>query len=450
MMEKFAAQILSMTNQCNLRCSYCDWEKHEFYKLTEQDLINAKDNISAVRTLLDTRFPSIQLIEYSGGEVTLYPELLDIMLSTFSDKWFRIVTNGTLINDNFISKIKNHGKVFIALSLDGNSIESNKPRFGKNVHLFHRVLNNLGKLLKSGVPVMLLCTINSVNISKFHEYVRYLDEEYREYIENGTLFIPAHYVFNYSGDNGTPTREQELKFTGYLDTTNDLVVKNLKEHYKELSYFVENRKHLHRCHIPEWCLPLHFRGNSILEHGVFHSFGCGMRGKLDFGDFSIHDVDKMVYQVNDSNLTNNVKYADGENCENYCFVDWYIVDLILQGKVRLEIAQKWFVFFRDKNIIDYIKRNELNDSIESYSFETKGTHSVSIHYSVNSKKGTIESIQFVGGCEANLKGISALARGMKIEDVIGRLKGIDCQNKGTSCPDQLACALENYLVQIKQ
>ena len=56
--------------------------------------------------------------------------------------------------------------------------------------------------------------------------------------------------------------------------------------------------------------------------------------------------------------------------------------------------------------------------------------------------GIVKSFQVVGGCNGNLKGISKLVEGMKVEDVIARLDGLDCNGKGTSCPDQLAQALK--------
>ena len=52
---------------------------------------------------------------------------------------------------------------------------------------------------------------------------------------------------------------------------------------------------------------------------------------------------------------------------------------------------------------------------------------------------------FTGGCNGNLKGISSLVVGMKAEDAIARLKGIKCGFKPTSCPDQLAHALEEIV-----
>ena len=61
------------------------------------------------------------------------------------------------------------------------------------------------------------------------------------------------------------------------------------------------------------------------------------------------------------------------------------------------------------------------------------------------KDGVIDSVQFTGGCNGNLKGISALVKGMNPEDAITRLKGIKCGFKQTSCPEQLAHALESMI-----
>lgn len=61
------------------------------------------------------------------------------------------------------------------------------------------------------------------------------------------------------------------------------------------------------------------------------------------------------------------------------------------------------------------------------------------------ENGVIVSVIFSGGCNGNLQGISSLVRGMKPEDAIARLKGIRCGMKPTSCPDQLATALESMI-----
>lgn len=76
-------------------------------------------------------------------------------------------------------------------------------------------------------------------------------------------------------------------------------------------------------------------------------------------------------------------------------------------------------------------------------YKTKGTCSTMID--VELKDGVIDSVEFTGGCNGNLQGISALVKGMKPEEAINRLKGIRCGFKPTSCPDQLAHALEEMI-----
>ena len=76
-------------------------------------------------------------------------------------------------------------------------------------------------------------------------------------------------------------------------------------------------------------------------------------------------------------------------------------------------------------------------------YKTQGTCSQFID--IELKDGVIDSVIFTGGCNGNLQGISALVRGMKPEEAIGKLKGIRCGFKPTSCPDQLARALETMI-----
>lgn len=76
-------------------------------------------------------------------------------------------------------------------------------------------------------------------------------------------------------------------------------------------------------------------------------------------------------------------------------------------------------------------------------YKTRGTCSSQINYEV--ENGIVTSLSYVGGCNGNLKGISNLVIGMKVEDVIEKLQGIKCGFKSTSCPDQLACALKEYM-----
>ena len=74
-------------------------------------------------------------------------------------------------------------------------------------------------------------------------------------------------------------------------------------------------------------------------------------------------------------------------------------------------------------------------------YKTQGTCSQYIDLEADDDQ-VITRLNVIGGCNGNLQGIAALVKGKKPEEVISVLKGIDCNFKGTSCPDQLARALE--------
>lgn len=76
-----------------------------------------------------------------------------------------------------------------------------------------------------------------------------------------------------------------------------------------------------------------------------------------------------------------------------------------------------------------------------YKYNTFGTCSQKIEIEIDENE-IIKNVTFFGGCNGNLKGIAKLVEGQKMDDVIGRLAGIKCGFKSTSCPDQLAAALK--------
>ncbi len=76
-------------------------------------------------------------------------------------------------------------------------------------------------------------------------------------------------------------------------------------------------------------------------------------------------------------------------------------------------------------------------------YSTRGTCSKQIIFDVD-ENNCIHNVKFIGGCSGNLQGIGKLVEGRKVEEVVPLLKGIRCR-QNTSCPDQLALALEPYL-----
>ncbi len=84
-----------------------------------------------------------------------------------------------------------------------------------------------------------------------------------------------------------------------------------------------------------------------------------------------------------------------------------------------------------------------------YTYYTQGTCSSQIDMELD-EQGTIQDVQFYGGCHGNLQGISTLVRGMKAAEAIAKLQGIRCGYKNTSCPDQLATALQQAMDTMNQ
>ena len=78
-------------------------------------------------------------------------------------------------------------------------------------------------------------------------------------------------------------------------------------------------------------------------------------------------------------------------------------------------------------------------------YKTKGTCARSIEFEV--EDGILKDITFIGGCQGNTQGVAALAKGLPVNEVIDKLSGIQCGFRGTSCPDQLAHALEEMIAQ---
>lgn len=75
-----------------------------------------------------------------------------------------------------------------------------------------------------------------------------------------------------------------------------------------------------------------------------------------------------------------------------------------------------------------------------FEYRTKGTCSQRIIFEI--EDNVLKNVQFLGGCNGNLKGISSLVEGMNVDEVIAKVEGIQCGFKSTSCPDQLAKALK--------
>lgn len=84
--------------------------------------------------------------------------------------------------------------------------------------------------------------------------------------------------------------------------------------------------------------------------------------------------------------------------------------------------------------------------MSKFTYTPRGVCSSKIDFEI--ENGTVTNVHFTRGCNGNTQGIGRLVEGMSVDEVINRLKGVDCGGRGTSCPDQLAIALEQAKEQI--
>lgn len=75
-----------------------------------------------------------------------------------------------------------------------------------------------------------------------------------------------------------------------------------------------------------------------------------------------------------------------------------------------------------------------------YTYQTRGVCSRKITFDL--EDGCVKNVRFLGGCSGNTQGVAVLVDGMNAEEAVRRLRGIRCGAKATSCPDQLAIAIE--------
>ena len=83
-----------------------------------------------------------------------------------------------------------------------------------------------------------------------------------------------------------------------------------------------------------------------------------------------------------------------------------------------------------------------------YTYTPEGVCSRKITIEVDGN--VVKKVEFEGGCHGNTQGVARLVEGMTLDEVIKRLKGIDCRGRGTSCPDQLAIAIEKIKEEIEE
>ncbi|OHD27739.1 MAG: hypothetical protein A2Y34_08900 [Spirochaetes bacterium GWC1_27_15] len=368
-MTKMLLEILGMTNFCNLSCSYCTWDRKKYCPSTKEEIAKNKSNLEVIRETILEKNDNIFLVSYLGGEPLYYPELYKNVLNVFSNKWIQIISNGILINDDIIKSAKNHGKTYFGISLDGATDKANRPRFGNNLHYYDTIIKNIENLLKEDINVLVLCTITKHNIDDIPYFIDFLSNKFSYYIDIGQLAFPAHCVSEYGYLDFLPDMSQVEKYVSFIKSDGHKypMIERIYPFYELLNNYLLTKYNQRKCNIWNWMLGLHFLGDEIVKGGKFKSYGCGVRGVINLGSFDILSEKSRTFLYNqtfknkDFNifLKNEVPFQ----CRIGCFNDWGVYDMIFNGDLKYNNAEKWFRLFKDpvvkKSVEIYKERNSL-------------------------------------------------------------------------------------------
>ena len=342
----FLVEILGFTDHCDLRCSYCDWEKRPFEPLTRQELIWVKRHLRGAHMFIRRHYPAAQVIEYSGGEPYAHPEVVELVLEEFRDHWVRVNTNGLHLDAAALAAVRRHGRAYLAVSLDGHTLEANQYRFRTRRQL-DRVVEGVDAALSSGIPVALLCTLHDKNTDALPAFLSWLEQRWPEPIREGRLMMAAHLLSCYAVPHPSAGKEQLRRLRAALMDTRSPVVAPIREHYARLG--VEDAP----CRIHQWAASMHFLGDALASTGRFASFRCGMRGVGRIGDFTLMEE---LERDSFSRAAEESRKTDFRELQCRCFVDWRAFDLIFSGEIPLERAKAWFAPLRDEKIQTWIQR----------------------------------------------------------------------------------------------
>lgn len=80
--------------------------------------------------------------------------------------------------------------------------------------------------------------------------------------------------------------------------------------------------------------------------------------------------------------------------------------------------------------------------MEKFSYHPKGVCARQMNFEIENNQ--IQNVEVIGGCQGNLKGICNILKNKSLDEVISAFDGVQCGMKGTSCPDQIACALKKF------
>lgn len=325
---------------CNLNCDYCSYPKEQPKQLSHSDWEQFKGNINRLKYLLATQFPACRVISITGGEPLLYPKIIEFIALSFPAYKIRVSTNGIMLSDQIVQKVKKLGNVYFAVSLDGYTFTSNIFRLA-SPSLLKLIIKNINKLTSNNIAVEVLTTLHKRNINDFWEFLRYLSSKYKQPVKDGKLWVLASPIVE-RGDNQlfSPSLAQIRKFGRELKINREMdMIKSVGSYYEELDKYYAGNKKRNICQMFEWALHLKYLGDSLWADGGFLLYGCGCRGIKVLGKFDLKSKfdSEIVVERKQSPVLVDFFRNHCETCKEDCFNNWQLYDLYFRRNADQEI-----------------------------------------------------------------------------------------------------------------
>jgi sulfatase maturation enzyme AslB (radical SAM superfamily) len=274
--------------------------------------------------------------------------VIERFANTFPKHAIRISTNGTLVTDSVVELAKKHGRMYLAVSLDGHTLSANEYRFGSQKTL-DSIMKAIDTLTKNDIAVEILTTIHNKNIAEFSIFLEYLKKNYANAIEKGLLWILPSPIVDYkeTETDHAPTKEAIDAFVQTLDTyIEHPLIKITEPYFNELKKYYRGETDRSRCTMYTWAVHIKYPTDSLWNEGSFLLYGCGCRGIKILGRFKLRDSydPEILVQRMQSPILKDYFENTCALCKHECFNNWHVYDLYLKdqkGKKQLAILSKF-------------------------------------------------------------------------------------------------------------
>lgn len=260
-----------------LDCEYCMYSKSVRKAFSPEELAAISDNVGKIRSYIDRHADDIRVISLTGGEPTLFPEIIREFHRVFPDKKIRVSTNGLLIDKIGLDDFS-PDRLYFAVTLDGIDLADNRFRF-KSQAALDTILSNIDLLLKRGFSVEILTVLSQDAMAKYLKLLKYFENRYPEHIENGTLWCIPIELVNYENlEKFRISSESQASFVRDISENIDTspMLSRYREFFSELvSYYSGNS--VASCGMYRWGLHFKYLRDSLWTKGNFSLYGCGSR-----------------------------------------------------------------------------------------------------------------------------------------------------------------------------